>query len=624
MRHRWYSPTLGQFVSHDPYEYVDSFNLYAFAAFDPINNWDPWGLSSCGFFDFSCQRDAREKEMLDFSKLSFGGEQGAKIAYGDNYPHIRLNDRIPAGSKPRTKNGKVVQWRFTPIIDGWGPWTFIFSPEGELIKEQLNDGQGLETPLLDPLDVITPGAVTAPGKAAAKVAIKGVQAARALNASKKATAAKAAAQQGGKKLGSCMGGSCTTACFVQGTLVWHANGEPIAIEALQVDQVVSVPLTEHPHQRASAYHADHCPVLTQEQVEVGTWLSLCQDRIVAVKSDKPEHWREVIGSAYAPGDLHKTDVTPLLWRRVELVLHQSTGAQAKLSVLRPLWWLKQLDVQVGAWLNLEIVEAGLVGQAQVLAVVDDVQHDSRALLDQQALVIGTIAHEQAQVLRLTFEGDQKDVLGITPTHPLYSASRQDWVQAQHLALGEVVTTQQGHIATLTAIEAADELLPVFNLEVHRAQSYYVGHARVLAHNTGFDCLPLGELGKKLRSGEIPLSDEVLFRIKKLGPKGRAYGTPANPSKPSLKEFNPRVYEIDVGKISIKSTKHGIDDMQSKSIQSLSNEQLLNFNIIDPISSNGVRGGLNVTGGHHRIAEIQRRIATGQMSINSTLRVLIHD
>ena len=46
MRHRWYSPTLGEFLSHDPLEEVDSFNLYAFAAHDPINAWDPFGLRS--------------------------------------------------------------------------------------------------------------------------------------------------------------------------------------------------------------------------------------------------------------------------------------------------------------------------------------------------------------------------------------------------------------------------------------------------------------------------------------------------------------------------------------------------------------------------------------------------
>ena len=35
-----------QFLSHDPIGYADSYSLYAFAAFDPINNWDPFGLSN--------------------------------------------------------------------------------------------------------------------------------------------------------------------------------------------------------------------------------------------------------------------------------------------------------------------------------------------------------------------------------------------------------------------------------------------------------------------------------------------------------------------------------------------------------------------------------------------------
>ncbi|MBA2663650.1 MAG: RHS repeat-associated core domain-containing protein, partial [Bradymonadaceae bacterium] len=49
MRNRWYSPALGQFLSTDPLGFVDSYNPYAYAAFDPINGWDPWGLSRSQF-----------------------------------------------------------------------------------------------------------------------------------------------------------------------------------------------------------------------------------------------------------------------------------------------------------------------------------------------------------------------------------------------------------------------------------------------------------------------------------------------------------------------------------------------------------------------------------------------
>lgn len=46
---RWYSPRLGQFTATDPLGYVDAYDLFAFAAFDPVNFFDPWGLVSRGF-----------------------------------------------------------------------------------------------------------------------------------------------------------------------------------------------------------------------------------------------------------------------------------------------------------------------------------------------------------------------------------------------------------------------------------------------------------------------------------------------------------------------------------------------------------------------------------------------
>jgi hypothetical protein len=44
MRARWYSTQLGEFLSPDEVGYAGSFNLYAYAGFDPINRWDPSGL----------------------------------------------------------------------------------------------------------------------------------------------------------------------------------------------------------------------------------------------------------------------------------------------------------------------------------------------------------------------------------------------------------------------------------------------------------------------------------------------------------------------------------------------------------------------------------------------------
>ena len=46
---RWYAPKLAQFLSSDPLGYIDAYDSYGYAAFDPINRWDPSGLASQSF-----------------------------------------------------------------------------------------------------------------------------------------------------------------------------------------------------------------------------------------------------------------------------------------------------------------------------------------------------------------------------------------------------------------------------------------------------------------------------------------------------------------------------------------------------------------------------------------------
>ncbi|WP_168210686.1 polymorphic toxin-type HINT domain-containing protein [Persicimonas caeni] len=87
MRNRWYSAKLGQFISPDPAGYVDAYNLYAYAGFDPINYWDPWGLAKQGHADGAPTNPFRDlglgtgigDRIRERPNLDFGSGEGPML-----------------------------------------------------------------------------------------------------------------------------------------------------------------------------------------------------------------------------------------------------------------------------------------------------------------------------------------------------------------------------------------------------------------------------------------------------------------------------------------------------------------------------------------------------------------
>lgn len=57
---------------------------------------------------------------------------------------------------------------------------------------------------------------------------------------------------------------------------------------------------------------------------------------------------------------------------------------------------------------------------------------------------------------------------------------------------------------------------------------------------------------------------------------------------------------------------------------MTDEELIRFSIEDPISAVESDAGLSLTGGHHRTAEIDARVRSGQMSPDTIIRILLHD
>lgn len=197
-----------------------------------------------------------------------------------------------------------------------------------------------------------------------------------------------------------------------------------------------------------------------------------------------QEWRGLLGSKYVIGDVHATDVTPLLWRKLEVQLQKKDGSTAELSMLRPLWWLKLTRAREGGYLELNVPEAGIKGIAKVLKI-SRCYSDSRDIKDGHNLVISKIKHNNASTIHITFVGS-KDTLGVTPGHPLFSLTHSKWIPAGSLKKGDKLKSENGNAAIIRRIQKGKKTT-VYNLEVHRAKSYFVGNLKILAHNTGPKC-----------------------------------------------------------------------------------------------------------------------------------------
>jgi hypothetical protein len=76
-----------------------------------------------------------------------------------------------------------------------------------------------------------------------------------------------------------------------------------------------------------------------------------------------------------------------------------------------------------------------------------------------------------------------EILEPTPPHRFYSETRQDWVAAGELRVGECLRTASGQAVTLESVSLKAGEHRVYNLEVEQEHQFYVGESGVLVHNT---------------------------------------------------------------------------------------------------------------------------------------------
>ena len=153
-----------------------------------------------------------------------------------------------------------------------------------------------------------------------------------------------------------------------------------------------------------------------------------------------------------------------------------------LSFLRSLSWIESTGAQVGHSIHMELLEMGLDGPAQVVAFerCPEIEPDDGT---GRNVVTGPMAHPGDNILYLDIT-DLDEPLGVTDTHPIWSETRQDFVVAGQLEVGEQFRTLTGESATLTKISPhRGPPETVFSLEVDGEHVYAVAGSGLLVHNT---------------------------------------------------------------------------------------------------------------------------------------------
>lgn len=176
------------------------------------------------------------------------------------------------------------------------------------------------------------------------------------------------------------------------------------------------------------------------------------------------------------------DVTPKTWRGIRLEIRKPDNSLAKISLLRPLWWIEETGATLGGTIHLNLPEMGINGEALISTIIPCTV-DSSTLRQNARVITGTFEHENAIVYDLTFNNDTGKPLGVTPNHPLWSLDRNGWVEAGDLRLQERLRTKDNEDVRLTKKVQRPGRHKVYNVEVHKDHTYFVSDLGILAHNT---------------------------------------------------------------------------------------------------------------------------------------------
>ncbi|MBX3318197.1 MAG: hypothetical protein KF902_15180 [Phycisphaeraceae bacterium] len=140
-------------------------------------------------------------------------------------------------------------------------------------------------------------------------------------------------------------------------------------------------------------------------------------------------------------------------------------------------------------------DLGIAGDAEVLGIEE---YTARMRAD-VPVVTTRFVTDAAVVVDLYLEGEERPI-GVTPNHRVFSMDRGTWVEAGALRTGERLGSGAAHgnagegddgksVLVVSRVEPREGKVPVYNLEVSRYHTYFVGDRGAWVHNSYFPHSP---------------------------------------------------------------------------------------------------------------------------------------
>ncbi len=251
---------------------------------------------------------------------------------------------------------------------------------------------------------------------------------------------------------------------------WHFAGNP-ASEASVAESTSPVPPVPAVSSELGAADASGLATTSIEEIRLG-------QRVVGKNPLRHE--------TQSP-----SNIAPENWRAVQLSMYLG-DVPYDLNSLRSLDWLKATAAAPGRTVHMQLPEMGLNGPALVEAIAPcpPIEPDDGT---GRQIVTGLMIHRAENILDISITG-LDEPLGVTTTHPIWSETRQHFVKAGQLEVGEHLRSTTGHLAEVTHITPhRGPPQNVYNLEVNAEHVYQVGQSGLLVHN---DCGDIAVIGNQ--------------------------------------------------------------------------------------------------------------------------------